>query len=176
MKRITMLLILLMLVFVFAITAYAAPPERETFEYDVVYPFADCGVEGVGDFWLFNHEVGGGHFKRFYDNDGNFIKEIGHQSGTDNIFAEGYPDKVVTGQFAFNWMVQFDPETGEYTFSDQVGTWWHIMLPGYGNIVHFAGMEGFQYDPDADEWSLIKDNGLRYVDMAPLCEYLAPSP
>ncbi len=48
------------------------------------------------------------------------------------------------------------------------------MLPGHGNIVHFAGVEDFQYDPDEDEWIIIKENGLRYVDLVPLCEYLAP--
>ena len=123
MKRFTILLLVVVLAFVFVITAFAAPPEKETFEFDVVYPFFDCGLVGVGEFLIFNNEVGSGSLKTFYDNDGNLIKEKGHINGTDHLFVESNPDNVVAGKFATNWTTYVDPQTGTYTFSHEPGNW-----------------------------------------------------
>jgi len=174
MKRTILLLIVVVFAFISVVTTFAAPPERETFDFDFVYPMIDCGLASVGDFWIFNNEVGSGRIKYYYDKEGNLIKEKGHVNGTDHLFAEGYPETVVDGNYVSNWTTYVDSASGDYTFSHETGLDWHILLPGYGNIIHFSGMEDIQYDPDADEWVVIRQHGLQYFDLVPLCEYLAP--
>lgn len=173
-KFVFTLTIVLAMTLVVVATAFAAPPERLVFDFDDVYPVDYCGEVGVGDFWIYNRSVGTARISNFFDEDGNWIKEKGHVNGTDHLFAEGYPDKVLDGTFVANWTALVDPLTGEYTFEHDSGNWWHINLPGYGNLVHVTGMESAQYDPDTQEWHTIHSAGLLYVDRVAVCEYLAP--
>jgi hypothetical protein len=171
----TFTLILVMSLVVVA-TAFAAYKDTVVEEYDEVYPVDYCGDVGVGDFWIYNNEVGTARLDYFYDNDGNLTRVKGHVNGTDHLFAEGYSDKVIDGTFVANWTDLVDPLTGEPTFSHNSGNWWHLNLPGYGNVVHITGMENYQYDPDTEEWYSIKWAGLEFVDRVAVCEYLAPPP
>lgn len=174
MNRLSSLLIVLVVSLVVVTTAFAAPPVRDTIEYVDDYGVVYCGDFGVGDFWISNNEIGTVRTDTFYDQDGNWSMEKGQWSGTAHLYVEG-SDKVVAGKFVFNWTAVEDPETG-LQLSHWPGNWWHINLPGYGNLVHFAGMENWEYDPRVDEWILIKEAGLRSVDWEFVCEYLAPPP
>jgi len=179
MKRFTVFLAVIVLVLLTVAVAFAAPPVTESFEYDDTYPMLYCGdgppfYVGVGDFWIWNNEVGEGSYTEFYDNDGNLVGAKGHVNGTDHLFAEGYPEHMLSGQFTNNWMTYFDPATGLYLYENSPSNWWNLHLPGYGNIIHFAGLEVYEYDNAIEDWHLIKDNGLRYFDLVALCEYLAP--
>ena len=177
MKKITLIIsIVLVLTLVVIGTAFAASKDTEVEEYDIFYEVDYCGDVGVGDFWIINNEVGKARFDYFYDNDDNLTRVKGHVNGTDHLFAEGYPDKVIEGTFVANWTDHVDPLTGVPTFSHNSGNWWHLNLPGYGNVVHIAGMENYRYDPDIDEWYSIKWSGLNHVDRVAVCEYLAPPP
>lgn len=175
-KLVLTLTIVLVMTLVVVATAFAARQDREIFEYDDIYPVDDCAEVGVGDFWIYNNEVGTVRIDFFQDKDGNLIKVKGHVNGTDHLFAEGYPDKVLDGSFVANWTDLVDPLTGEPTFSLASGNFWHINLPGLGNGVHITGMEKSWYDPETEEWHTLKRAGLEFVDRVAICEYLAPPP
>ena len=153
-------------------TAFAATKEREIIHYDEDYELVYCGDFGAGDFWVRNHEVGTERIDYFFDADGNWIKTKGHVSGTDHLYIDG-SDKVVEGEYVMNWTAKEDPESGLLYVHDR-GNWWHINLPGYGNLLHFAGLDNSLYNPGTDEWFLLKEAGLRSVDVVFMCEYLAP--
>lgn len=57
MKRIAFLSIFMLLCTLVA-TVYAAPPVIEHFESDETFPLIDCGMVGVGDYWIYDHSVG----------------------------------------------------------------------------------------------------------------------
>lgn len=83
---------------------------------------------------------------------------------------------MVAGHFAGNWKTNFDPETGVPTINVSSGSYWNIQLPGYGNVFKIVGMEVKKYDPDVDDWVVIKQAGLQTIDVVPICEYLLPPP
>jgi hypothetical protein len=173
MNRLTSLLIVLILALVAVTPAFAGPPDREIVEYVNIYVAIDCGEFGVGDFVILDREEGTQRIDTFYDQDGNWIMEKQHISGTDHLYVDGY-DKVVEGDFVVNLVFK---DLGDGSVSTHwTGNWLHINLPGYGNIAHNAGMEDWVFNPETGEWNLIKEAGLRSVDSVFLCEYLAPPP
>lgn len=110
---------------------------------------------------LFLHAVAG--------NADHLIKIISRANGVDHLFREGDPDNYVSGHYILNWMVFFDPKTGEVTVEHFAGTPWNIHLPGQGSVYHLSGT--VFYDENGD---LVKDVGLRVEDFVALCEYFAP--
>jgi hypothetical protein len=172
MKGLISLLIVFAMMLMVVSTALADSPDREIIYYDEDYELGYCGDFGAGDFWIRNHEVGTERIDYFFDADGNWVKTKGHMSGTDHLYVAG-SDKVVEGKYVRNWTASEDPETG-LVFVHQRGNWWHINLPGYGNVIHEAGFLDELYDPGTDEWYFIREAGLRSLNPVPLCEYLAP--
>lgn len=172
MKRFVSMLFALFITLAAVAPASAAPPVTETDTWDEVYPLFDCNEVGR-DFWIYDNEVGSEEYKYFTDEDGNLIKIKGHLSAIDHLFAEDYPDTVVVGNFVANWTMWWDPETGEPTLFHQAGNFWHINLPGYGNVLNLSGLINF--DPSTDDWEIIKEAGIRYLDFESLCEYLDPT-
>ena len=90
MKRFTVLLAVIVLVLLVVAVAFAAPPEKNYFDFDYTYPMVHCGDSppfyvGVGDFWIWNNEVGTGSYTEYFDKDGKLVSTLEDAETAVNI-------------------------------------------------------------------------------------------
>ncbi len=170
MKKIMVLFILVLMLAAMVVPAFAAPRSQPPEHYHVVsdYPLVYCGGEiGVGDFWLWNHEEAFARIKDRHDRDGNLLQRNEHVNGTDMIYREGNPDKVLNGTYHINLQVKWEPPATEEDnpiSAHWVGIGWNINIPGHGLVYHDS--DSFTYPED-------RQAGLTVLDDATLCDYFA---
>jgi hypothetical protein len=159
-----MVMLVVLLMFVLAVPVLAARVETETWSVDYEYTLIeDCGAYGEGwNFAIKDIEVGSGVDRLRYNNDDELVKVVGHVRGTDTVYREGFPENVVTADYAING--HFNLVTGEDKFT---GNTWNLHLPGVGNVFHIAGSEFYQ------DGEFVRSAGLEHVDFEAICRYFA---
>ncbi len=168
MKRFTIILVLTVMVLVTVMPSFAAGPDKVPFDYEVDYPLVDnCQDYGFSEYSIWNHEVGEGIDRFYYDQEGNLIKWSWHANGLDTLYVQGYPDKVAKGKFGINVTLYFVPPNDVEPVQERHrGNAWNIHLPGHGNVFRLAGTAVFD-----EEGNLDKLAGLEVEDFVALCEY-----
>ena len=164
MKRNLIVMLVVVMMFALAVPVFAARVETETWSYVEEYTLIDdCGDYGEGwDFAVNDIETASGFERLRFNNDDVLVQVVGHQRGTDALYRVGFPDNVVTAQYAIN--AKFDLAKGKDKF---MGTTWNLQLPGEGNVFHIAGAEFYQ-DGEFDRIA-----GLEHVDFEAICRYFA---
>jgi len=138
MKKLSVLLLIVLLALVAAVPASAAPPVIESGDFDVIYLNED--VSGVCGFDIYDHAVGSWQFTTFYDNDGNPTGIKSHETGIDQLYRPETPDVILIGHYTANYFE--DLVTGSWSAP---GTYWSITVPGYGTVLKEAGLLRFPH-------------------------------
>jgi hypothetical protein len=133
MKKLSVLLLIVLLALVAAVPASAAPPVIETGDYDVTYLFEEATAVCEFDIWV--HAVGSWQLTTFYDNDGNPTGIKSHDRGIDELYRPETPDVKLIGNYTANYFE--DWVTGSWSAP---GTYWSITVPGYGTVLKEAGL------------------------------------
>jgi hypothetical protein len=168
MKKLMVILITVVILAAMAVPAFADPRSQPPRNGHVVfdYPLVYCGGEiGVGDFWLWNHEEAFYRAKDQHDKDGNLVQRNEHVDGTDMIYREGNPDKMLSGTYHINLLAKWEPpatEEDDPISAHWVGIAWNINIPGHGVVYHDS--DSFTYPED-------RQAGLTVLDDVTLCEY-----
>lgn len=138
MKRLSVLLLIVLLVSMVAVPAYAAAPVIESGDFDVTYLFVDASDACGFDVW--NHVVGSWQLTTYYDSDGNPTGIKSHERGIDQLYRLETPDVKLIGNYTANYFE--DWVTGSWSAP---GTYWSITVPGYGTVLKEAGLVRFPH-------------------------------
>ena len=165
MKRLVVFLFVLALTLATVVTVFAEGPVQVPFEGDETWPLEYCED---GGFWIMDHEVWSGTDKLWFDEYDRVTRWKWRVGGTDNLFREGDPDKVLSGNYGWSADISIDPETDLSTEEHFAGLVWNIHIPGYGNVLHMAGSEYYE------DGEFVRESGLRVYDIEALCQYFGP--
>jgi hypothetical protein len=144
--------------------AFAVPPIKANYGPDQVFEYyvADCGTFDV--LWDGTIE---GHWKLFFDKDGNWTKYFDHYSATNSTYYNSeHPEIFLHGGPAERGNDHYIP--GKLI---STGILVKITIPGHGVVVHEAGRVIF----DTETWEILVQVGPSDVngDTTALCEALA---
>jgi hypothetical protein len=118
-----------------------APEIIPPFEiYIPLAPMASCEPFGF-DFEIWNGGTLYVSAKVFKDKDGNPLRTEYHFK-TDDLFENHTTHAQLVGHA--NWRESFDETTGDDKFR---GLFWHVVVPGVGNVLHDAGLQVVSWDP-----------------------------
>lgn len=185
MKKLSFLLLVLLLTLVAATPVQATPPVTGETDFYFDYLFLDCSDYGY-DFEVWDYMTDHVRWSYHVDNDGNFIRMAEHKTGEDRLYNKNAPDHAVSGPW--HWNCQVSPYTGPLCPTTEplctaeicTGVSLNIHLPGGGMIDHSTGQwynvlfwpNGvFQPPWEYVFWSKVA--GLDEYDGAALCSALA---
>ncbi len=170
MRRLTVLLLVLLITLAAALPASADKPEYwYDQDFDVEYPAVNCADYGF-DFWAVVRAQGHESELPYFDKAGTLVRTLYQSSGVDTVYNSAHPESRVSGPFSYSVHVEM---TGENTWIRRyTGTVWNVQVPGYGPVIHISG----QIVEEVDNWvvtSELKRVGLYQLDFQTLCTVLA---
>jgi hypothetical protein len=165
MKRLVVILIVFALTIGTVVTVFAEGPVQVPYEGEETWPLEYC-VDG--DFWIMDHQVWSGTDKLWFDEYDRLTRIKWREGGIDNLFREGYPDNVLSGNYGLSADISIDPETDLATKEHFAGLVWNIQIPGHGNVIKMAGSEYYE------DGEFVREAGLRFFDIEALCQYFGP--
>lgn len=157
MKKLIWLVLVFVLVFAFASSAVAKPPDHFKFFYTEP-PFVEVTCDG---FDVMDNVTADVQESWYYDQDGNLIRMHWHVHGVDHLYNSEAPEKFIEGNFI--WNAQIDLVSGKEQYN---GNFWHFTVPGYGQVYFESGRFVYQ---DGD---LVFERGRQNFDEALLCSLL----
>jgi hypothetical protein len=170
MRRLTVLLLVLLVTLTAALPASADKPEYWYYQdYMWEFPAVDCTYYGF-DFWAVIHTEGHESELPYYDKAGAVVRTLYQSAGVNTVYNPAHPENRVSA--AFNYSIHKEMISATTWIGRYTGEVWNIQIPGYGPVVHVSG----QIVQEADNWEVtseMKRVGLYQLDFQPLCTVLA---
>jgi hypothetical protein len=170
MKKLTILLLVLLLTLVVAVPAYADKPVKHSNDWEEDFFVTDCGDYVINDRVL-HHE----RWIDFFDKDGNWIRETGYSEGVDHVYNVSDETRFAEGLYHEEWIITPGPDPNHLEFNFH-GLDWNIQLPGHGTVYHESGLDDelcdWSGEPPPGDCIPLKRAGLSQRDFEALCKAL----
>jgi hypothetical protein len=151
MRRLTVLLLVLLVTLTAALPAGADKPEY-WYDQDYVweFPAVDCTYYGL-DFWAVIRTEGHESELPYYDKSGTLLRTLYQSSGLNTVYNSAHPENRVSA--AFNYSIHKEMTGATTWIGRYTGKVWNIQVPGYGPVIHVSG----QIVQEVDNWDVIRE-------------------
>jgi hypothetical protein len=175
MKRLTLLLLALLLTLAAAVPAHADKPVVwADFDFVSDWPYVDCRVLEQGYNFIIRIEQHG-HEKQtaYFDNSGSVVRLLIDSDGIGYLYNENDRSFSIPNTYHatghHDVISQAQPYQGIYRVTGLV---YSLQMPGSGAVVHMSGQFDFATD-GYDPGRMLKAVGNQTLDLPTICAYLA---